>query len=378
MQERGAVKKSEMDDLFRRIGELYEQHRRPAVDCVLPFPHLQIAQARVWRGLPPADVNDLDGALAAVGKLGMPPLEAAALVALTEALFRPMRAVELELEGHLPDVLSGFTPAKGLLSDPSDRLARTEFSRTWETVRAEVGDAWVLAATRRPLLVRGRPPVVAPKVAAATVVERLLREGRSEGSALGSAGDVAAALLDQPVREAEVDGWRREYRRVTVPVIGSDPLPLTLYLADLFRAVVEGRPCWTAETLLLRSLHLTPTDFLTGWHLPIATCAQIAGLVARFSFAEGGERLDGQSIDLAACWLCDSEEVSGAEIWSHLRQAHGLREDEYEVPVSSRGRSRGALMSLVRRKTTRQVLASFRIGPARHDWALPGASSRAR
>ena len=93
MQKRGVAQKSERAHLFRRLHELYAQQRLPVVDCVLPFPLLQIAEARVWRDLPPPDADDLHGALAAVGQQGMPVPEVNVLVALTEALFRPLRVV---------------------------------------------------------------------------------------------------------------------------------------------------------------------------------------------------------------------------------------------------------------------------------------------
>lgn len=259
MQKRGVVQKSERADLFRRLCELYAQQRIPLVDCVLPFPLLQIAEARVWRALPPPDGDDLQGALAAVGQQGC----LSSKPRWSWPSRRPCFVRSARWRWRLKR-FSRFTQSHEFFPDPSDALARAEFSTYWEAMTAEVGDAWVLAATRRPLLVRGRPSVVAPKVAAAIVVERLLQERRSEATALRTAGDLAAVLLDHPVRTAEVNAWRQEYRRVQV-FIGNDPRPLTAHLADPFRAVVEAGPSWTSDRVTLSSPQLTPTDFLRRW-----------------------------------------------------------------------------------------------------------------
>ena len=106
--------KSEIDDLFSRIMTLYDPGPLPPLSLpmfqgaeipVLLFPTLQVAQARVWRNLEGPHSEELKAAIEAVHLCGLARDQVCFLIGLCEALFRPLRAVDLALERLFPDFL---------------------------------------------------------------------------------------------------------------------------------------------------------------------------------------------------------------------------------------------------------------------------------
>ena len=94
--QQGVTKKSEIDHLFSRLYPLYA----PSIVSPLTFPALQVAQARAWRGHPGPIAPRLSALSRKLQKLGFEWVDLSALIACSEALFRPTMAVELAL-GYL-------------------------------------------------------------------------------------------------------------------------------------------------------------------------------------------------------------------------------------------------------------------------------------
>ncbi len=342
------TEKPKIDDLFRALCELYLQQRMPVVACPLPFPLLQVAEARVWRGSPPPNEADFYNALANLARCGLPARETEAIVAITECLFRLMRPVELEIEARLPDLFSKLGERNTFAPDPDDALVRAEFFRWWKAIEAETSEGWMLAVTRRPVWVAGRPNVFAHEICAATVAERLTLEGVLARAAHSAAAELAAVLSDRPVHGDEARRWWEQYRAVRVLQLPDQP-SLTRHLAYPRDQLSATGIQWSEETAILRGPWLTPGDLLEHWRLPIATAAQVARIISRGPYRKGRQHAS----DLAACLMCDTDEMAGASIWAHLRDRHNVADIDFD----------SSTISEIHHRRTRQVLARLRKGP---------------
>ncbi len=214
-QRQAVIKKSEIDALFSHLYPLYA----PLIVTPLPFPHLQVAQARAWRGYQDLRERALARQMKRVSAAGMPWEELGALIALGEALFRPMRAVELALEADARDFF--LERSKGLSHSAAEKDAlRADFHGQYQMKSREMGNTWVLAAGGVYLSIKGRPPVLAPKVVAATVTVRLQRNGVEQVQAERIAAHLASVLLnrpaDRPIRPYEVGLWCDSLKQVKV------------------------------------------------------------------------------------------------------------------------------------------------------------------
>lgn len=335
------MKKSEMGGLFHRLATAFAPETFPP----FRFPHRVIAQARAWRGYPVPDLKQLTSASEALAleKIGVLPGEVELLVTLGEAFFRPMRAVELELEPLLPE----FFKSHGSFSG-------AEFSWLWEEKARAVGKGWVLAAGRRPVWITGRPSLIAPKVVGAVVSERLQLDGTDQPTALQRAADFETLLSGRPVKPSEVDHWRARFRRVQVRR-GHDAISLTRFLAYPLEALGKDR-VWFADKMVW----WTPSDILEAYALPVSTSAQVAGLFWRGPHRPREKQGGAPATTLYACHRCESEEMYNEGIDRHLTINHGIPQDLLYIPE---GRA-GDLVHEYRHTETKELLATWRTGPA--------------
>ena len=114
--------------------------------------------------------NPLTQALAEVAKDGFPVEELELLVMLAEAYFRPLKTFELELEKLLPEFFVGER-----FNEPQIVL-QSQFELLYGQKEREFGVEWVLAAGEVPLPIRGRPPLIAPKVVGAANIDKILKQ----------------------------------------------------------------------------------------------------------------------------------------------------------------------------------------------------------
>ena len=359
----GVVTKAEIDTLFERLRYLYEDLYTPIPRIALPFPLQLVARVRVWRGQTVPDAGRFLKAVESVARNGMSPVEVETLVMVNETLFRPMRAVELELEAQ--DWTAKFF---GWARTEISPVARLQFRQLWQETAAEVGEEWYLAARRRPLSISGKPALIAPKITGAVIARRLQDEGIQESSALNAGAVLEAVLMgrqllpaDIPVAARKVKHWRDVFGGVQVPR-SEGGMSLTRYLAYPLEIVQQKK--WISGGRF-QSAWTTPTDVLTEWVLPIATCADFAGLFWR----RGPDTL-------AACQLCDTEEMPLEEIWRHLETDHAIPGDVLEVPDTRPIRSLSSpwYANEIRRKEDGEAVAKWR--RARHTASVqkPGPS----
>ncbi len=369
----GVTKKSEIDDLFSRLYRAYS----PAPVAYLPFPFPQIAQARAWREHLEPNEENLSKLLGEIREGGMPWLDLAVLIALAEALLRPMRVFELALEVLLPSLFSSSTE-DGFPSAPEEELLRMRFLQHYKMKSREVGNAWVLAARSAPLSIRGRPPLVAPRVVGATVAVRLQRQGQSELTAAKAAARLAGELLGSPVRVEDIQHWRRLYYQVKVRSVDGAEIPLTHYLAYPFQ--VPGESVQEIKHRITYSIPLTPSDFLNAWTLPPSACVDFARLVSRVdrkrrvqreelaesklsrkksppSFEAIDRSLSPEQSAFASllrfyCAICGKKDMLADEIWPHLVIDHGVPEELCHVPERESRKE-------IRRKDTGELLATW-------------------
>lgn len=334
-QRQAVIKKSEIDDLFSRLYRLYA----PSIVAPLPFPLLQIAQARAWRGHHEPGQEELSRGIEGVASAGMPWQELVVLIALGEALFRPMRAVELVLEAGFPDFFSMRTEELSH-SAAAENLLRGDFHEQYQMVSREMGNAWVLAAGGVYISIRGRPSLLSPKVIGATVAVRLHRDGVKQSKAAGVAARLASVLLnrpiDRPVRPHEVEQWCASLYQVKV----QGETPLTQYLADPFQALHDGGTM--VRDNILFPAQVAPAYFLGACNLPISTFVDF-GRLERFV----EEKIHKNS--LLFCRQCDAEDMTTEQLWSHLENEHGVPPSLLDIKYT-----RGE----VRHKDTRKLLAT--------------------
>lgn len=308
---------------------------------------------------------------------GMPGLDLGVLLALAEALFRPMKAFELALEALLPDFFSSRSE-DGSLSAAAEELLRMDFSQRYKMKSREIGDAWVLAAGEVSLSVGGRPPMVAPKVIGATVAVRLHREGLQEVQAAEAAARLIDGLMDSPVRAEEIQHWRRLYYQVKVPSDDGREIPLTRYLAYPFQ--VPGDSLQHIKDRITYGIPLTPSDFLNAWVLPPSTSVDVARLVSQVERKRRVEReesaqkksprkgspLSYEAKDMTAnpeqaafatlvrftCRICGKKDMTVNQIWSHLEKDHDVPEEVLDIPERLSSKE-------IHRKDTGQLLATW-------------------
>jgi hypothetical protein len=135
----GVVTKAEIDTLFERLRYLYEDLYTPIPRIALPFPLQLVARVRVWRGQTVPDAGRFLKAVESVARNGMSPVEVETLVMVNETLFRPMRAVELELEAQdwtakffgWAERRSRQLPACSFASSGKKQRRRSARSGTW-------------------------------------------------------------------------------------------------------------------------------------------------------------------------------------------------------------------------------------------------------
>jgi len=334
-QRQAVIKKSEIDALFSRLYRVYA----PSIVAPLPFPFLQVAQARAWRGQNEPCEEELTEQMERVVAAGMPLQEVVALIALGEALFRPIRAVELALEADARDFF--LERSKGLShSVAAENTLRADFHAQYEMKSREMGNTWVLAAGGVYLSIKGRPPVLAPKVIGATVAVRLQRNGVEQIQAERIAANLASVLLnrsaDRPIRPYEVRLWCDSLNQVKV----HGDTSLTQYLADPFQALDDGGT-FVRDNIFF-PIHMGPSYFLSACPLPISTCLDFARLEHLIE-----EKIHKDSLLL--CRMCDAIDMTTEQIWAHLENQHGIAPILLAIKYT-----RG----LVRQKHARNVLAT--------------------
>ncbi len=374
---RGVTPKSKFGPLFEQVRARYARGpfgrppRFPLGEAEqwprAPLPEAQrlgaavgplVAQARLWRGFPLPDATALGQAFQGLAQHGMPAWEAQILVMVTESLVRPMRPVELAVERLLPRFFAEQTD-RGRMAELAQATAQRAFRWLWEEKTREVGDGWLLAATRRPLWVRGRPGFHAPKVAGAAVAERLELEGTARDAAVLAAAGLVSVLTGHPVLPKTIAYWRQVFRGVSVRQ-GEERISLPRYFAYPLTRLGEAEQ----DTINRRAIlnQLTPTAFLETWALPIATGADLASLFWR----QGPTKR-------AACQLCDTEEMPLETLYEHLTQTHGIPGTAITLP-ERRSIPRFAsswYANELRHEDGHTILAKWRNGPP-----FPGGNRR--
>ena len=329
--------KSEIDDLFFRLLSLYQPGPFPPLSLpmfkdakapVLIFPTVQIAQARVWRNLAGPSSEELTAAIDAVSVRGLDREQVCFLIGLCEALFRPLRAVELALEKLFPDFLFSRHATW-----PPSRVARdllaSDFRRLWKDEEKTYGSGWVLAAGGVPLCVQHRPALFAPWVAG-IVVERWLKiKGASECEGSELASRLIAVLLGREIRLEELRHWAALLETVLVPTDHGKAL-LPGYLAEPM--VRLNSPIWSDQ--------FTPTVLLELASFDREACEQFSKILQR-AWKEPKQPKKGLPAHLRRvrqaatsaepevgflfppCLRC-KHMVKPESIYEHLDEAHGI------------------------------------------------------
>jgi hypothetical protein len=234
------TKKSEIDTLFSLLIDLYAPSRLPPLHLpifqrvqvpVLLFPTLLIAQARAWRGWKTPHSEQLKAVMEPIAAKGISWGGVRILIALCEAQFRPMRALELSLEGlflaFLYEKIHHWPPSSEALE-----LLKHDFRYLWKEKEKTDETGWVLAAAETPLPIGHRPRLLAPWVAGPTVKRWLLQKSVPEAEAELLALQLTTTLLGQKVRPIELQHWQDILDDIEIPSGGGRTMPLPAYLID--------------------------------------------------------------------------------------------------------------------------------------------------
>ena len=331
-------KKSEIADLFSRLMTLYNPGPLPPLSLpvfqgadipVLLFPTLQVAQARVWRNWEGPHSEELKVAINEVCLRGLAWDQVCFVIGLCEALFRPLLAVELQLERLFPN----FLFSRGHTWPPSaaacDLLA-SDFRQRWKEEEKSYGREWVLAAGGVPLRLRQRPALVAPWVVGAVVKRWLTLKGTSENEAIKLASELIAVLLKRKVRAEELQHWGDLMEKILV-TMADRKVPLPGYLIEPIARL--NLPVWPEQ--------MPPARFLEAFPIDVAACEQFAQLLQRAWFTHDQRKKTVRTKKrvtrpedqrMFSCSLCELGQISTEAIWPHLRDVHRILDFDLEIP----------------------------------------------
>ena len=356
--------KSEIDDLFSRLLVLYQPGPFPPLSLpmfkdakvpVLIFPTVQIAQARVWRNLGGPSSEGLKAAIDAASVSGMDREQVCFLMGLCEALFRPVRTVELALEKFFPD----FLFSKHATWPPSriacDLLAR-EFRQRWNDEKKILGDTWVLAAGNAPFPIRHRPAPIAPWMVGVMMKRWLMSLETEPEKATDLAVSITSVLLNGPIRIQELQHWEGLLDKILVAT-DHRKTPLPAYLISSMNRLRAPYSNTQIE-------QLTPARYLDLFPIDEKACIDLANMLSRAwtppkekkwhkpappKSSRGpsgiGEAVEPENDDLSTvssdeedspeeiqcrpCELC-RQNVSMSELLRHLEQVHSISRDMVE------------------------------------------------
>lgn len=211
------------------------------------------------------------------GTFGVHPSRLGFIIPLVESLFRPMRAVELELESRFPGFLFGLSrfwpPSETALGVLKDQLFKL-----WKEIVKEKGDRWVLAVGAVPIPITHRPRLIAPWVTGVTVKRWLITESVCEDEATTLAIGLTTVLLGQQIRQQELEHWENLLQKVLVST-KKRKAPLPAYLANL---IPDSGQCDAQE--------LTPSEFIKLFPIDADACQQFVRILSQ-SWAIPNERL---------------------------------------------------------------------------------------
>ena len=367
LQPEGVTRKSEIDALFARLSALYAPWPSPGR---YPPWNIVIARARVWRRQRSPDGKRLAEGIEQLAGRGLAREGVWFLIGLCESSFRSLRAVEYALEHLFPDFLdTGSNPWPP--SAAARELLNSAFRQLWKEKEKTDGKAWWLAAGPLPLPIWHRPGLIAPWVTGVTVKRWLLLDKVPQDAAEALALQLVDALLDQKIRSDELRHWQDLLGKVSVPIDGRQQ-PLPAHLIDQVRSyVLQQIPIDL----------LSPTEFLTGFPIPLSACDQFRQILQRawtpaslrprgaatqtippqarrisepFTDPSHSEldRTGDASLDrevMFACSLC-TEQVGPMEILDHLWDEHGVPKDHIDVQTGHKQ---------IRRTITGQILATW-------------------
>jgi len=371
--------KSEIDDLFFRLMTLYHPGPLPPLSLpifqgaevpVLLFPTLQVAQARVWRNLEGPSSEELKSVIDLVSFRGLDREQVGFLIGLCEALFRPLRAVEVALEKLFPDFLYSRCTTWPPSAVACDLLAR-DFRQRWKEEEKIFGKEWVLAAGHTPIPLKHRPAPIAPWVVGVVLKRWLVSLTTEPEEATTLAIGAASVLLNRPIRVEELHHWEGILDKILVTTDHGKALlpgylmnPMTRlrapFSASQFEQLTPGRfleffpidndacahfahilgQAWTPPEQK-RPKPVPPQLPREARRISEAAAPPIADRSPESSDEEGSAEEDSaEEIQCRPCGLCNHY-VPVSDIYRHLEEAHSIsREDVESFPNRKELRSR--------------------------------------